>query len=100
MVGGGIGRVVPRGVVRTLTGIPGTSSLILEDEERLVIADGVFNASAILRLCRCADALLSLNRVRVEVDFFKANSLMLGVTSFVEPRMKGMRTIPCSNKVL
>ena len=50
MAGGGIGRVVPRGVVRTLTGVPGTSNLIVEDEERLVIADGVVIVSAISRL--------------------------------------------------
>jgi len=50
VAGGGIGRVVTRGVVRTLTGVPGTSSLILEDEERFVMADGVVIASTISRL--------------------------------------------------
>ena len=50
MVGGGRGRVVPRGVVCTLTGAPGTSSLFLEDEERFVIAEGVVIASFISRL--------------------------------------------------
>ena len=49
----------------------------MKDEERLVIADDVVIASAISCLCRRADALLSLNRVRVEVDFLRLTALCL-----------------------
>ena len=42
---------------------------MLEEEEEMLIADGVVIASAVSRLCRRADALLSLNLVRVEQSF-------------------------------
>ena len=70
-------RVVPLGVVRKFTGVPGTSSLILEEEKELVIADGVVIASAMSRLCRRADALLSLNRVMVEEEHLRLAALCM-----------------------
>ena len=58
----------------------GTSILILEDEEKLVIVDGVVIARAVSRLCKRADALLSLNLVRVEEERFRLIALCLVTT--------------------
>ena len=76
-VGGGIGRVGPLGVVRKITGVSGTSSLILDEEKELVITGGVVITSALSRLCRRYDALLSLNRVRIEEEHLRLAALCL-----------------------
>ena len=43
----------------------------VEYEEKILIVDGAGNASAVSRLCRRADALLSLSLVRVESEYFR-----------------------------
>ena len=63
----------------------GTSSLIevtkdVEEEEELSIVDGVVSASAVSRLCRRADALLSLNLVRVEDELLRLEALCFAST--------------------